>query len=173
MKKLIVVFGFLAILITSCTLPTFNKQSSSPSVDDIQTAIAQTQQIEGIISTGIAQTLAVAVTNTPEPTYTTVPTNTILPPTLTPTVTVKPYLSPTPTLYLQLTLETINKCDYPVDVKITGPMSWSITIPAHTKDSRQIVRGTYHFWNSKGQDFDYDLRVAHWLWIFCPNGYYN
>lgn len=179
MKKIIPIFLALAFSVSACSLLSPISKSSKPSEFDIQTAIAKTQEIEDRINAGISLTLTAAVTSaplateTPIASETPISTSTEIPPTQTPTETQKPYFSPTPTLNLQLTLETINKCDYAVEVKVTGPMSWSITIPAHTKDSRQIVRGEYHFWNSKGDDFDYDLRVAHWLWTFCPNGYYN
>jgi hypothetical protein len=165
MKKMVAMYLAFIFLLTAC----------APSSAKIAAAIAETQQAkaqnDAMIQTGIAQTLAAAVTNTPEAPIATLtpelPTATLTPE-LPPTETERPYLSPTPTLKLDITLVITNKCDVPVSFKVTGAISYKGTLQPGGTDNRQLARGTYTFWDSKyNKTFDYTLGVYQWKWVFC------
>lgn len=171
---MLIILCLLVFSLSSCSLLTSNSDSS-PSSFDIQTAIAETQQIASTIEAGIAQTIAARITDTASvtitPFQTETPSLTNTPePTITPTKPVIIYLSPTPTLNLIITLRTKNKCDDPVTVYATGPMSFTFTLQRDEIDQRNIVPGYYVFSDSKGHKWEQGFSTSGtYSWVLCRN----
>jgi len=100
-------------------------------------------------------TETVAMTNTPEPTNTALPsetpapTNTEVPPTATFTSTVTASPVPSPTLNLELRIYVYNYCEVPVNIAITGPLSFNLKLEPKVKTVLYAPLGVYNFWNDK------------------------
>lgn len=92
-----------------------------------------------------------------EPTAATIPTSAVR-------------ASPVPTLKLEISLSTFNKCDSPVTVTATGPINFTFTLNKDEEDKRLIPRGKYSFQDSKGHSWTQEFSApGSYRWTLCRN----